>query len=354
MPSAKYSLKNPVERKRFKSALATLPATQWQEKTEQYCDYRLDSNSSGGWLRAKQFTNGTLYLEASTDALLMLMTDLLQPANAVTPTANTSQQAATSPSGTSETLAASSPTKQTSLLKRPPSATSVRKDASGKSSGLIDMQGDYIGTDESGKGDYFGPLVIAGVHVTEKSIPILIELGVMDSKKLKEARIESLYQDIAHVVGEDAIATVEIGPAKYNELYERLKGGGKNLNHLLAWGHAVAIEKLLERFPECKQAIADQFGNERYILSQLKGKAKAIDLRQTPRAEANVGVAAASIVARWRFTQKIKDLSAQFGVKLPLGAAPQVKVAARKLIASQGREALAHVAKLHFKTTNEL
>jgi ribonuclease HIII len=126
------------------------------------------------------------------------------------------------------------------------------------------------------------------------------------------------------------------------------------LNHLLAWGHAVSLQTLLERFPECRQAIADKFGDERYILNQLKGKAKEIDLRQTPRAEANVGVAAASIVARWRFTKKIKTLSSQFGLNLPLGAGPQVKVAARKLIAEQGRDALAQVAKLHFKTTTEL
>lgn len=329
MPAAKYSLKQPQQKKSFRQALESLPDASWSEKSEQYCDYRLDGKASGGWLRAKQFTNGTLYLEASSDALLASMTALLGES----PASNT--------------------TTQRTLLKTDGEKTTVKK-TTAKSSGLIDIQGCYIGTDESGKGDYFGPLVIAGVLVTDETIPQLTQLGVMDSKKLTDATIGKMYRGLVDIVGEDAIAVVEIGPAKYNELYDRLKGGGKNLNHLLAWGHAVAIEKLLERYPDCNQAIADKFGDERYILSQLKEKGKGITLHQTPRAEANVGVAAASIVARYRFTGRMRKLSEQFEIQLPLGANPVVKQRARALISRHGREALGQVAKLHFKTTLEL
>ncbi|WP_373531887.1 ribonuclease HIII [Vampirovibrio sp.] len=325
MPAAKYTLKQPSQKKQFKDALQKLPATSWLEKTEQYCDYRLDGTAATGWLRAKQFSNGTLYLEASSDSLLDHMTGLLGEA----PSAKT-------PTGASTPRAASSG-------KSP-----------AKSSGIIDIQGCYIGTDESGKGDYFGPLVIAGVMVTDETIAELKQLGVMDSKKLTDAMIGSLYRDLLDIVGDDAVAVVEIGPAKYNALYDRLKSGGKNLNHLLAWGHAVAIEKLLERYPDCNQAIADKFGDERYILSQLKEKGKGITLHQTPRAEANVGVAAASIVARYRFTQGMRNLSEQFGIQLPFGANPIVKQRARALVAQSGKDALGQVAKLHFKTTAEL
>jgi ribonuclease HIII len=334
VPAAKYSLKQSQEKNRFKEALKELPATEWTEKSEQYCDYRLDGKASKGWLRAKQFSNGTLYLEASTDELLAAMTTLLEVGHV------------------------SAQPKQPALLHATPnlngSESGIKASGREKSSGLLDVQGDYIGTDESGKGDYFGPLVIAGVMVTEHTSAVLRELGVMDSKKLNDVRIEAIYQQILQVVGEKALSVVEIGPAKYNELYERFKSGGKNLNHLLAWGHATVIENLVVRFPECRQAIADQFGNERYILSQLKEKGKGITLYQTHRAEANIGVAAASIVARYRFTRKLKQLSAQFGVSLPLGAGPQVKTAARRLIESQGRPTLSEVAKLHFKTTQEL
>lgn len=329
MPAAKYSLKQTQEKTRFKNALMALPLTAWTEKTEQYCDYRLDGKTSMGWLRAKQFTNGTLYLEASTEPLLSAMTALLSENQAVQP-------------------------KQTGQKSLSPPPTSDHPPKTGKHSGLLAVEGAYIGTDESGKGDYFGPLVIAGVMVTEQTSALLHEAGVMDSKKLTDVRIETVYQQILDIVGEQAIAVIEIGPTKYNELYDRLKGGGKNLNHLLAWGHATAIEKLLGIFPDCKQAIADQFGDERYILSQLKEKGKGITLHQTHRAEANIGVAAASIVARYRFTRKLKQLSAQYGVHLPLGAGPQVKTAARQFIQAQGRAALLNVAKLHFKTTQEL
>lgn len=333
MPAAKYSLKQPQEKHRFKAALKELPATDWTEKSEQYCDYRLDGKASGGWLRAKQFTNGTLYLEASNEELLAVMTTLLAH-DSIPATA-----------------------KQPSLLQVNGSASELsvdRSSAKEKSSGLLDVKGTYIGTDESGKGDYFGPLVIAGVMVTEETSALLREVGVMDSKLLKDGRIETVYQQIIQIVGEKSLSVVEMGPAKYNELYERFKSGGKNLNHLLAWGHATVIENLVVRFPECQQAIADQFGNERYILSQLKEKGKGITLHQTHRAEANIGVAAASIVARYRFVKRLKYLSGQFGVTLPLGAGPQVKTAARQLVNVHGQASLKEVAKLHFKTTQEL
>jgi ribonuclease HIII len=329
VPAAKYSLKQTQEKARFKESLKALPATDWTEKSEQYCDYRLDGKTSVGWLRAKQFTNGTLYLEASTDQLLERMTALLSASQAAVP----------------------KPAAQQPLFKPSPNGSQAKTE---KPSGLLAIEGAYIGTDESGKGDYFGPLVIAGVFVTEQTAAVLRELGVMDSKKLTDVRIEAIYRQILDTVGEKAVAVVEIGPAKYNELYDRLKTGGKNLNHLLAWGHATAIENLLVRFPDCSQAIADQFGNERYILSQLKEKGKGITLHQTHRAEANIGVAAASIVARYRFTKKLKQLSAQYGVLLPLGASPHVKTVARQLVAAQGQAVLANVAKLHFKTTQEL
>ena len=337
MPAAKYALKQSLEKNRFKSALRQITGTTWTEKGEQYCDYRLDGKLGGGWLRAKQFSNGTLYLEASTDDLLALMTTLLS----AKPVSQTN--AATAAGASAKTPAGQSGSAALSSLS-----------SGGKTSGLLDVQGTYIGTDESGKGDYFGPLVVAGVLVTDQTAAILIELGVMDSKKLTEAKIGALYTQIVQVVGETAISVIALEPSRYNTLYQDFKRSGKNLNHLLAWGHATVIENLLTLHPDCQQAIADQFGDERYILSQLQDKGQGIKLHQTHRAEANVGVAAASIVARYEFTQRIKVLSGRFGINLPLGAGPTVKVAARQVISQHNRAALSDVAKLHFKTTDEL
>ncbi len=327
MPAAKYSLKPPEARRRFKQALLALSGTDWAEKAEQYCDYRLDGKAGGGWLRAKQFTNGTLYLEASTDALLADMAALLE-------------------NGAAGVSALPVAPRQPAARPSAPAAGTTR--------GLLEITGTYIGTDESGKGDYFGPLVVAGVVVDDKTAAILRELGVCDSKKLNDRQIGELQRQIIEVVGAKAVNTVEIGPAKYNELYARFKSGGKNLNHMLAWGHATVIENLLTRFPDCRQVIADQFGSEHYIQRQLKEKGKQIELFQTPKAEANVGVAAASIVARHHFVKKMGQLSERFGMPLSFGASSQVKAQAQAIIAAHGREALKEVAKLHFKTTEQL
>lgn len=319
--SQKYSVKQKLgssgERRQFKQKLLALGGISWTEKAEQYCEYRLDGElEGGGWIRAKQYTNGTLFLETSAEMLLQRLVNMAPAAH------------------------------QTAL-------NGVNKPE--KRSGKLALEGAYIGTDESGKGDYFGPLVAAGVYVTEKTIPVLVELGVMDSKKLNDKTIVALSQQILKTVGTDAVAVIEMGPKRYNELYAKFKSGGKNLNHLLAWGHATAIENILGAHHEtCHQAVADQFGNERYILSQLKDRGRQIKLFQLPRAEENVGVAAASILARNRFVSRLKRLSQQYGVDLPLGAGPKVKAQARLFVQKHGREKLAEVAKLHFKTTDEL
>ncbi len=325
MSAAKFSIKSLSERHRIKTAFLQLPGS-WQEKTEQNCDYRLDGQASGGWLRAKQFTNGTLYLEASSEPLLSLMSSVVGHPMPPHPASG-------------------------HLL---PKGEGVISGNQAKPDGNLNLTGTYAGTDESGKGDYFGPLVIAGVVVDDKTCGILKTLGVMDSKKLTDHNMQTLSQQILQTVGEQAVCVVEIGPKKYNELYDSFKRQGKNLNHLLAWGHAMVIETLLTQNPECQQAVADQFGNERYILSQLKEKGKGIKLYQTHRAEANTGVAAASILARTRFVQKMQRLSSQYGVKLPLGAGGNVKAQAKVFASTHGKEALINVAKLHFKTTQEI
>ncbi|MBY0405288.1 MAG: ribonuclease HIII [Cyanobacteria bacterium] len=227
----------------------------------------------------------------------------------------------------------------------------TRDPLTGKSTGKVNLAGSYIGTDESGKGDYFGPLVIAGVFVNEDTCAALLKAGVMDSKKLTDRQIMGLAQAIHQIVGQEGICVVEMGPAKYNQLYDSFKQKGKNLNHLLAWGHARAIENLLTNNPSCTQAIADQFGSEHYIKSMLQEKGKQITLHQTPRAEANIGVAAASVIARYRFVQRLQKLSEQFQITLPLGAGSQVPITAKKFIQTHGKDKLGEVAKLHFKTT---
>jgi len=203
-----------------------------------------------------------------------------------------------------------------------------------------------IGIDESGKGDYFGPLVIAAVFVTPALEQDLALMQVRDSKKISDGRILEMAPDIRLLCPHSLVA---IGPQRYNELYAKIK----NLNRLLAWGHARALENLLQQV-DCDLAIADQFGDERLILNALQEKGKQIRLVQRTKAESDLAVAAASILARAEFLQRLDRLSQELSTTLPKGASAAVELAGRMVVKKYGRDRLGTVAKLHFKTTKQV
>ncbi len=208
----------------------------------------------------------------------------------------------------------------------------------------------HFGIDESGKGDFFGPLVIAGVGVREESARGLMEAGVTDSKRIgSAARVRELAAVIRQTVAERR-AVVTIGPARYNQLYQSFG----NLNELLAWGHAKVIEELATADPECPRALSDQFANPRVLRRQLAKRGLGIALEQRPRAESDVAVAAASILARERFIEWIRRASEQWEVGFPLGAGPPVLAAGRRFLELHGAGNLSEVAKMHFRTAGRL
>ena len=209
-----------------------------------------------------------------------------------------------------------------------------------------------IGTDESGKGDYFGPLVSAGVYVDERSEKDLIACGVKDSKKLSDSKNLELAQKVAKIC-KGRFVIIEISPERYNDLYEQFKKEKKNLNTLLAWGHAKAIEEILSKL-DCKVAVADQFADESFILGKLQERGKKIKLIQMHKAEQNIAVAGASILARARYLEKLSKLSNEYKIDLPKGASQKVIENAKKVVDMYGKETLRKVAKLHFKTTNDV
>lgn len=208
----------------------------------------------------------------------------------------------------------------------------------------------HFGIDESGKGDYFGPLVIAGAYTDSRIARQLLDAGVMDSKKIgSDAKIFSLAKVIREMPGLEW-DIVTIGPERYNELHKKFG----NLNKLLAWGHATVIGNLLKRRPDCPRTLSDQFANPLVLKRALGDLGNRIQLQQRTKAESDPAVAAASILARERFVSWMDACSDRAGVKLPKGASGAVKTAAKALIAKHGQEALAKVAKMHFKTTNEV
>ncbi len=204
-----------------------------------------------------------------------------------------------------------------------------------------------IGLDESGKGDYFGALVISAVFMDGETEDKLVASGVRDSKLLSDNRIIALAEQIKTLCPH---FVVPIEPKRYNELYAKVK----NLNRLLAWGHAWTLENLLEKV-SCDLAIVDKFGDESYVRAALKGKGRQITVIQQTHAEADTAVAAASILARARFVQNMEQLSKKVGKTLPKGASnPSIVVIGRELVAVHGKDILNEIAKLHFKTTEAI
>jgi len=204
----------------------------------------------------------------------------------------------------------------------------------------------YIGTDESGKGDYFGPLVIAAVCVTPETRDRLLALDVKDSKTTSDNKVRRIAEAI---ISELPHAIVAIGSEKYNDLYEKIK----NLNRLLAWGHARAIENVLAKCA-VETAITDQFGDPGYVRNALMKKGQGIELIQETKGERHLGVAAASMVARAKFLEYLDRYSMVAGVNLPKGAGQNVDAAAAEYCRKHSPETLRKVAKVHFKNTGKV
>ncbi len=215
---------------------------------------------------------------------------------------------------------------------------------------LPEMFEPHFGVDESGKGDFFGPLVIAGVYVDRGIARKLLDARVQDSKRIgSDARIRSLGETIRRTAG-GLIETVLIGPQKYNELYEKFA----NLNKLLGWGHARVIENLLAKKPDCPRALSDQFADARVVEQSLLRHGQKIDIEQRTKAESDIAVAAASILAREAFINWLERRGKELRLRLERGASVSVKEAAKKLVETNGPGALREVAKVHFRTAHEV
>lgn len=204
----------------------------------------------------------------------------------------------------------------------------------------------HIGVDEAGKGDVFGPLCVGAVFADQEGIVNLAKIGVKDSKRMTDSTIVKLAQKIRAGY---FYSLVKIFPQKYNELY----GKFRNLNSLLGWGHATAIGDVLEKSP-CNRVTIDKFAGEHVVESALKRKGLEVELTQRHRGEEDVVVAAASIIARAAFVEGMEKLSEEYQLKLPKGASPAVIEAGRKFVAKYGRAELPKIAKMHFKTLDEI
>ncbi len=322
-------VKDPELKLRIREKLKELKPTEVRE--EQYCDYSYRFEDGEERVIIKQYTNGKLQFQGvGGDLCKDILSAVITLYNLRYPNTKLSVD---------------------DYMKYQPEEKEVpERERSGETDREVPFP--YIGTDESGKGDYFGPMVVAGVWLDESTVAKLERMGIRDSKLLSDKRCQELAAEIRLVCDEKSVE-VEMSPERYNELYDQFKKERKNLNHLLAWGHARAMESLLEK-NACSYAIADQFGSERFIISKLMEKGKKLQLIQTPKAERYIAVAAASILARNRFLLRMEKLSQEYGILFPKGASDLVIQPALEIIKKRGIDELKKVAKLHHKTTQTI
>ena len=208
----------------------------------------------------------------------------------------------------------------------------------------------HIGVDESGKGDFLGPLVVAAAYADAALAPRLVEAGARDSKAVSSDR-EALgaAARIRAVLGAGRFSVVRLAPPAYNRIYAKVR----SVNRILDWAHARAIENVLRAVPDCPMALSDQFGDGKGVGRVLRSHGLSIELRSRPRAEADVAVAAASLLAREGFLLAMRDLEARFGRALPKGAT-HVRGAAEALVRAHGPAVMLEVAKCHFRTLDQV
>ena len=208
-----------------------------------------------------------------------------------------------------------------------------------------------IGVDESGKGDFFGPMCVAGVYVNEAVLNAWKDAGVRDSKNISS---DKKISDLAKLIRETpgcVTTVVPIGNEAYNRLYAKMK----SVNTVLAWGHARVIENLMGQKhrmnPPPVRAISDQFASSKSVVEKsLMSLGRSIELVQRHKAETDLAVAAASILARDEFVKRLAALGKAYEVELPKGAGANVDALAREFFTAYGADSLAKVAKMHFRT----
>lgn len=226
-----------------------------------------------------------------------------------------------------------------------------------------DRDGPHFGSDESGKGDWFGPLTVATVFVNEKTAPVLREMGVKDCKLMTDRAVLATGAKIRATLPKEHCEIVMFGPAAYNRAYAKIR----NINRMLAWAHAKAIENLLSRVPECTRGVLDQFARtEDTMRRALMPLGRKIKLEQRHKAESDIAVAAASVLARERFLRAVEAMNEEiFGpapeggrtaeCRVPIGSSsPLVRELGEEMVRKNGPVWLMNHAKAHFQTTDKV
>ena len=221
----------------------------------------------------------------------------------------------------------------------------------------------HAGSDESGKGDFFGPLVVCCAYTDEALSAEMQKLGVKDCKQMTDKAVLAAGAKLRALLGPTGYAVVKLGPAAYNRLYAKMR----NINRMLAWAHGTAIEELLEKRPSCDRVVVDQFApTETTIKRALKTLGKQAKVEQRHKAESDIAVAAASVIAREIFLRDVERMRQElFGAdpvaegeerrKVPIGSSdPRVRALAEEMVRKEGPVWIMNHCKAHFQTTDKV
>ncbi len=220
----------------------------------------------------------------------------------------------------------------------------------------------HAGSDESGKGDYFGPLVVCCAYTDEVISAKMRELGVKDCKQMSDKAVLAAGASLRSLLGPGGFSVVRLGPAAYNRLYAKMR----NINRMLAWAHGTAIEELLEKKPDCRRVVVDQFApTEAVVQRALKPLGRNAEVIQRHKAENDIAVAAASVIAREIFLRDIEKTGQEIFAgelggdgekrRIPIGSSdPGVRRLAEEMVRKEGPVWLMNHVKAHFQTTDKV
>ena len=202
------------------------------------------------------------------------------------------------------------------------------------------------GSDEVGTGDYFGPVCVCACIVEENEFSLLDELHVTDSKQLTDNKIIEIAPILINKIKHSLLILDNL---KYNEVHEKY-----NLNAIKAKLHNKAYLNLLDKgYDIPKAAYVDEFTPKDIYFSYLKDEPNVYhDLVFETKAESNYpAVACASVIARYAFLEKMKQLENKYQMRFHLGAGDDTNEDIKVFVSKYGTDRLKEVAKVHFKNS---
>jgi len=197
-----------------------------------------------------------------------------------------------------------------------------------------------LGSDETGKGEWFGPLVVTATALTPEEIIELRKMGVRDSKTIKKAELMKLAEQLFKM--KFARFTITLLPEKYNQMYANFEKEGKSLNDMLAWAHSAVIKAMLKYVQAKKvKVVIDKFDFEKTEFRLETVDRTNTEIIQKSKGESEIPVAAASIIAKYTFEKEVDKLNEKYGIDLRKAQPDAID-----------RAVLPNVAKMHFKNVN--